>query len=215
MSLPPLSAAEFAARLAPWAPEPLAPAAVAALHQHYEELRRWAPRVDLLGPGAAAELFSRHYGESLAALPLLPAGPGRLVDLGSGAGFPGFVLAVARPDLEVFLIEPRERRWAFLLAAARRARLAVTCLRATVGAAPAPPLPRPLAVVTARALRITRSMVVALTPLLLPDSRFLLWGGAAEPDPETGLRRLAELPLPGSERRRIRVFALAGPEAGG
>jgi hypothetical protein len=58
-------------------------------------------------------------------------------------------------------------------------------------------------------------MVVALTPLLLPDSRFLLWGGAAEPDPETGLRRLAELPLPGSERRRIRVFALAGPEAGG
>jgi len=40
-------------------------------------------------------------------------------------------------------------------------------------------------------------------------------GGAAEPDPETGLRRLAELPLPGSERRRIRVFALAGPEAGG
>jgi len=54
MSLPPLAAAEFAARLAPWAPEPLAPAAVAALHQHYEELRRWAPRVDLLGPGAAA-----------------------------------------------------------------------------------------------------------------------------------------------------------------
>ena len=212
MKLPPLSVTEFAARLAPWAPAPLSPEALAALHVHYEELRRWAPRVDLLGPGAVEELFPRHYGESLAALPLLPPGPARLVDLGSGAGFPGFVLAAARPDLEVALVEPRERRWAFLLAAVRKARLSASCLRATVGAAPAPPLPRPIAVVTARALRITRSMVVALAPLLLPDARLLLWSGAAAPDPEAGLRLVSEHPLAGSERRRIRVLEIGGAD---
>ena len=42
-----------------------------------------------------------------------------LVDLGSGAGFPGLVLAAARPDLHVTLVETRERKWSFLLAAAR------------------------------------------------------------------------------------------------
>jgi len=213
MRLPVLAPEEFAERLAPWAPAELPPGAVPALFGHYEELRRWAATVDLLGPGAADELFPRHYGESLAALPLLPSGPGRLVDLGSGAGFPGLVLAAARPDLEVTLVEARERRWAFLLAAVRKARLSAHCLRATVGAAPAPPLPRPIAVVTARALRITRSMVDALAPLLLPDARFLIWGGSAAPGPETGLRLLSEHPLPGSERRRIRVLGL-GPDGG-
>src|SRR6188474_645691 len=69
-----------------------------ALHAHYVELRRWAPRLALVGPAFARELFTRHYGESLAGLELLPPGPARLLDLGSGAGFPGFVLAAARPD---------------------------------------------------------------------------------------------------------------------
>jgi len=209
--LPALTPDEFAARLAPWAPPGLPPEALPALCGHYEELRRWAATIDLLGPGAADELFPRHFGESLAALPLLPPGPGRLLDLGSGAGFPGLVLAAARPDLEVTLVEPRERRWAFLLAAVRRTRLSAQCLRVTVGAAPSPPLPRPIAVVTARALRITRSMVDALAPLLLPDARLLIWGGSAAPGPETGLRLLSEHPLPGSERRRIRVLALDAP----
>ena len=53
---------------------------------------------------AAGEVVERHYGESLAALPLAPA-EGRLVDLGSGAGFPGWVLAAARPGLEVTLVD--------------------------------------------------------------------------------------------------------------
>ena len=61
----------------------------------------------------------------------------RLLDLGSGAGFPGIVLAAARPDLEVTLLEARERKWAFLAAACRRAGLACRCLNARVSANPA------------------------------------------------------------------------------
>jgi hypothetical protein len=56
-------------------------------------------------------------------------------------------------------------------------------------------------------------MVDTLAPLLLPDARFLIWGGAAAPDPETGLCLLCEQPLPQSERRRIRVLALR-PDGG-
>ena len=111
------------------------------MHAHYEELARWNSVVSLVGPAFSGEIFERHYAESLAALPLLPAGPFRLLDLGSGAGFPGLVLAAARPDCEVVLVEARERKWAFLQSAVRRAELSCQCLRATVGAAHQPDLP--------------------------------------------------------------------------
>jgi 16S rRNA (guanine527-N7)-methyltransferase len=64
------------------------------------------------------------------AAPLLEAGS--LLDVGSGNGSPGLVLAILRPDLEVTLLEPRRRRWAFLREAARaagRADVEVRCLR--------------------------------------------------------------------------------------
>jgi 16S rRNA (guanine527-N7)-methyltransferase len=55
----------------------------------------------------------------LPALALVP--PGRLIDVGSGNGSPGLVFALLRDDLEVTLLEPRQRRWAFLREAARAA----------------------------------------------------------------------------------------------
>lgn len=207
MKLPSLTLAEFAARLeAARGGEALAREAVERLKAHYDELARWAPRVDLIGPGAVAELFPRHYAESLAALPWLPPGPHRLLDLGSGAGFPGFVLAAVRPDLDVWLVEPRTRRRAFLAAAARRATLSLHLLDATVADRPLPELPAGIAVVTMRALRLDSVAWRTLSSHWAPGAQLILWAGAELPELPPTFHAARELHLPASDRRVLREY---------
>lgn len=67
----------------------------------------------LIGPHELDKLWERHALNSAAAVPFLPT-EGRLIDVGSGAGFPGLVLAAMRPDQEVVLVEPMERRTEWL-----------------------------------------------------------------------------------------------------
>src|SRR5262245_54139195 len=149
-----MAPAEFSAGIAALSPEALSQSALAALHAHYEELRRWNRRTNLIGPGTAGEILERHYGESLAALPLLPPGARTGLDLGAGAGFPGLVLAAPRPDLEMTLAEARERKWAFLLAAARKASLPCRCLNVRVQIPLPAGLPESIDIITSRALRL-------------------------------------------------------------
>jgi 16S rRNA (guanine527-N7)-methyltransferase len=205
-ALPEIPAEEFARRLRELAPGPLGDEAVAALHAHYQELRRWSPRLALIGPGTAGEVLARHYGESLAALPLLAppsADAGALVDLGSGAGFPGFVLAAARPDLDAVLVEARARKWAFLLAAARRAALPVRCLNARVQLPLPRELPERIGCVTTRALRLPAPVLAALAERLVAGGRILLWAGAEAPELPPGLEVRGSVRLAGSADRRI------------
>lgn len=196
-----------------------------ALYGHYQELRRWNEKLSLIGPGTVEEVLRRHYGEALAALPLLPETPFRLVDVGSGGGFPGFVLAAACPRAEVTLIEPRQRKWAFLQAAARRAQLPVHCLNARVGdPIPGRPLDEsealpeglslPVDVVTMRALKLPAAALEALAAAMAPEGRFLLWVGVDEPEPPAGWELGPERPLAGGDERRIREMRRAEPSAG-
>lgn len=67
----------------------------------------------LIGPRELPRLWSRHIVNSAAILGFLPP-KGRVLDIGSGAGFPGIVVAIARPDLEVILAEPMLRRCEWL-----------------------------------------------------------------------------------------------------
>ena len=67
----------------------------------------------LIGPRETERLWSRHIINSAALLPFLPP-EGSVIDVGSGAGLPGLVIAIARPDLDVTLVEPMERRCAWL-----------------------------------------------------------------------------------------------------
>jgi 16S rRNA (guanine527-N7)-methyltransferase len=176
---------------------------VEALFHHYEELRRWNERLSLVGPGTCDEVLARHYGESLAALPLLPPGVKVALDLGSGAGFPGFVLAAARPHMAMSLVEARERKWAFLRSACRRASLPCSCLNVRV-AAPLPPgLPEQFELLTVRALHLGSKVLGALAQRLAPDGIALFWVGDEEPDLPANLVRARSIPLLGSERRRI------------
>lgn len=66
----------------------------------------------LIGPQELPRLWNRHILNSAIAAPLFPVG--RVGDVGSGGGLPGIVLAIARPDIEWILIEPMERRCAWL-----------------------------------------------------------------------------------------------------
>ncbi len=206
VALPEIPAATFAREVLASSPEPLSAETLEALHAHYEELRRWSPRLSLIGPGTAGEVIARHFGESLAALPLLPPSPeGRLVDLGSGAGFPGLALAAARPRWSVTLVEAQERKWAFLQAAARRAGLACRCLNARVAALLPPGLPDAYEAVTVRALRLDPPLLQALAARLTPGGRFLLWTGTEDPPLPPELRVSHEQPLAGSLARRLLV----------
>jgi len=110
--------------------------------------------------------------------PVLPAlgmpEPGRLIDVGSGNGSPGLVFAVLRADLEVTLLEPRVRRWAFLREAARAtgaARVSVLRQRHDVYAGP------PARTLTVRALALP---LVELGPLVEAGGRVLWFGARAE-----------------------------------
>lgn len=205
---------EFAERLSAASGQRLPERAQGALYAHFQELRRWAPRVALVGPSFAHDLFERHYGESLAGLGLLAPGAARLLDLGSGAGFPGLVLAAARPDLEVLLLEPRERKWAFLQAASRRAGLGCRVVNARVSADPTtlPGEIRDIAIVTVRALRLDVPAWDALSARLLPDCQLLSWGAAEPPRLPSGFAAGRTLSLAG-ERRILREFRWRGGPA--
>ena len=83
-------------------------------------LGRWQKAINLVGKATLEDIWIRHVLDSAQLLPLVPAKAQRLVDLGSGGGFPGLVIAALRPALEVTLIESDARKGAFLNEAARR-----------------------------------------------------------------------------------------------
>lgn len=187
------------------APEPLDEGVSSRLYAHYTELRRWSRRLSLVGPGTAETALERHYGESLAGLSRLPSDrPGVLLDLGSGAGFPGWVLAAARPGWTVFLVEKRERKWAFLEATARRARLPVHCVNARVGPCVPAEIETPVDAVTLRAVRPSPEIWRAVESILAPSGQLLWWAGEDVALP-AGSRISDRIPLRGSARRHLWV----------
>ncbi len=202
-NLPDLSRSAFASRLSRSSSVELSAQAFDALYAHYQELRRWAPSLSLIGPGTADEVVERHYAEALEGLESIPPGARTLVDIGSGAGFPGIVLAAARPDLAVTLVEPREKRWAFLLSACRRAALPCRCLNARVDSPLPPGLPERIDVITTRALKLPIEVLDALSGRLTAEGRVLIWAGEADPPIPPALELKTARPLAGSQRRRI------------
>jgi 16S rRNA (guanine527-N7)-methyltransferase len=89
-----------------------------------DTLLRWQKAINLVGRATIEDVWIRHILDSAQLVPLIPRGTRRLADLGSGAGFPGLVLAALLPDLDVVLVEADARKAAFLGEAARRMGLA-------------------------------------------------------------------------------------------
>ncbi len=138
---PPLDPEGFA-RLVPVSRETLA-----RLEAWLAELRRWQARINLVGETTLADPWRRHILDSAQLLRLLPPGTRRLVDLGSGAGLPGLILAILGVP-EVHLIESDRRKAAFLLTCKGRLGLANVTVHAERAERVSLP---PADVVTARA----------------------------------------------------------------
>lgn len=174
------------------------------LRAHYDTLRQWSRTLALVGPEHdGPHPVVRHYAESLAGLDHLPSTSGSAVlDLGSGAGFPGLVLAAARPDLDVTLVESRQRKCAFLSTVARKSRLSVECLDVRVSGSLSPRLPRSVSVVTLRAIRFPVPVLSALSRRY-PGAVWLWWAGPRDVDVPPGWELAASTPLAGSSGRRI------------
>jgi len=94
-------------------------AQIDALEAHYDLLTHWNSRLNLTRIESLEEAVRLHYCESLFVGTKLPAGPHRIVDVGSGAGFPGIPIAILRPECEVTLVESHQRKGVFLREASR------------------------------------------------------------------------------------------------
>jgi 16S rRNA (guanine527-N7)-methyltransferase len=128
-------------------------------------LTRWSARINLVGRDTLPDLWRRHILDSAQLRPLISDATRNLIDLGSGAGFPGLVLAIlAVPSVE--LVEADSRRCAFLREAARITEANVTIRPCRIEAVP----PHPVDVVTARACAPLDRLLDLAQPFLAPDS---------------------------------------------
>ncbi len=156
-------------------------AAVELCGEHLETVQRFAGDVarygnqlGLIGPSELSRLWSRHLLNSALVAPLLWPNA-RVADVGSGAGLPGLVLAIIRPDVLVYLIEPMERRTDWLRAEADRLRLTnVVVLRARAEEAR---LDVAVDQATARAVSALSKLLPITVPLVKPGGQVVLMKG--------------------------------------
>ncbi|MGB3909699.1 MAG: 16S rRNA (guanine(527)-N(7))-methyltransferase RsmG [Pseudolysinimonas sp.] len=149
------------------------------------DLAEYGEPLGLIGPLEVERLWSRHVVNCALVAPLLR--PGLVGDVGSGAGLPGLVLAIARPDVELVLIEPMERRTDWLSAEADRLGLEnVTVLRGRAEDIHPDPF---LDQVTARAVSALSKLVPLCAPLVKPGGELLFMKGARVQDEITAAEK--------------------------
>lgn len=203
VELPALSGVTLGERLAA-AGTPVEPAVLARLAAHYDTLRSAAEGLSLIGAGTAEDAVERHYAESLLGRALC-AGPGTLLEVGSGAGFPGLVLAACEPGRRAVLVERRQKKAAFLLRAARAMALdAVEVLAEDLDAGLSRLRGAAIDCVVMRAVRLSPSSWRRLCRGTRP-TRIVHWGGVEVPA-IPGYALAETVPVPGAERRVLRRF---------
>lgn len=194
-------------------------AALARLRLYAERLAKWQAAINLVAPKTLPQLWARHFLDSAQLLPLAPPGPQRWLDLGSGGGFPGLVVA-ALSDAHVHLVESDQRKSAFLRDTAhamgvratvhvkRIEAVAPDALHHVMGGAPE--------VISARALAPLKELIDLAHPLAGPDTVFLFLKGRQAEDELTEARRYWTLRspdlLPSRTEAEARIIRFMTPD---
>jgi 16S rRNA (guanine527-N7)-methyltransferase len=165
---------------------PVSRETLSRLEAYLALLATWSARINLVSRATLADPWRRHILDAAQLRPLIPANAQSLVDLGSGAGLPGLVLAIlGLSGVAVELVEADSRKCAFLAEAARIAGARVAVRRTRIEAMPA----RPFDIVTARALAPLDRLLALAEPFLGEGSLCLFPKGARAAQELTLARR--------------------------
>ena len=165
------------------------------LEAHYQLLKKWNQVLNLTSVDRYEEAVERHYGESLFLGRHLPDGRLRIVDIGSGAGFPGIPVAVLRQECQVTLVESHQRKAVFLREATRNlANVRVLAKRAEA-------VTDSFDWAISRAVSYT-DLSKALRRLA---SRAALLTGSEDPPTSLGFAWESVIPVPGGTQRYLRL----------
>ena len=157
---------------------------LARLEAYAALLAQWNERINLVAGDSLRDPWRRHFLDSAQLLPLIPASARSLVDLGSGAGFPGLVLAILDvPGVE--LIEADSRKCAFLREAARIAAVPITIRNTRIERLP----PHPVDVVIARGCAPLDRLLVLAQGFVGPHTSGLFLKGERAEEELTAARR--------------------------
>jgi 16S rRNA (guanine527-N7)-methyltransferase len=189
--------------LQPYLSHPLALGQYDQLRAYLDLLLKWNAKTNLTAVREPEQIVTRHFGESLfAAERLLDNEAARsVIDVGSGAGFPGLPVAIYAPQAQVTLIESQNRKATFLKEAVRAARLS----NVTVFAGRAEDYAGTAELVTMRAVEKFESSATTAARLVAPSGRLALLIGAEQV--KTAVELLPELhfadplAIPGSKTR--------------
>ena len=190
---------------------PQAPGLAEKLHTYLTLLTDWNTRMDLTAVTDEEETVDRHFIDSLAVLKSTMIPPrARAIDVGTGAGFPGMVLAMACPELKVTLLDAQQKRLTFLEEVAKAtgtANVTIIHVRAEEGAR-RPELREQFDIAMARALAPLNVLAEYLLPYVKPEGYALCWKGPAVTEELDAGRRAAHV-LGGSLEMPVR-FPVAG-----
>ena len=170
-------------------------------------LMRWNRKINLTSIRTPEECITRHFGESFLLSKVTPL-QGRLLDIGSGAGFPGLAVKLIAPDLDVTLLEPVAKKRAFLKEAARACSLShVHVLGARLEEFARSEEAHAFDIITVRAVGGLESLVPTAEGLLREGGILALWIGAQQRGQIqrawTSLEWFEPVAIPGSHDRQI------------
>lgn len=188
---------------------PISDETIDKLIVYVDLLLRWNRKINLTSISTSEECVTRHFGESFM-ISRMQQLRGHLLDIGSGAGFPGLALKLIAPDLEVVLLEPVAKKRAFLKEVSRacdmgRVEVVGSRLDEFVRAKEG----QTFDIITARAVGGLELLIPAARRLLTPDGYLCLWVGAQQVggirEASSELQWMEPEPIPRSQDRLIMV----------
>ena len=177
---------------------------IKGVRTYSELLLKWNRIISLTSVTDVEQILRFHFGESLFALSMLPVEKSRLADVGSGPGFPGIPLAMARPSLDVMLIESNSKKFAFLNEVIRQ--LGLKNVAAFRGRSADLHSSERFEIITARAVGHFDELIGWAESKITPGGKLVLWLGdedAAKISRDPRFRWQSSVRIPQTDRRLI------------